>query len=151
MPKRTVCIQNPAKLSVRNSSLMIEQGTEMASVPLEDIWVVIIETHRAQVTAKALSSIVDAGIGVMTCGTNHMPNGLLLPLGAHSRHAAIVEDQLLVSTSLRKRLWQRIVVAKIRNQASVLELTGKDASLVSLHAAKVLSGIQYLAFSKILI
>lgn len=140
MPKRTICIQNPAKLSVRNSSLVIQQEEGQASIPLEDLWVIIIETHRAQVTAKALSSIVEAGIGVMTCGQDHMPNGLLLPLGAHSRHAAIVEDQLLMSAPLKKRLWQRIVVSKIRNQSAALELMGKNSSSVRCHATKVLSG-----------
>lgn len=140
MPKRTICIQNPAKLSVKNRSLVIQQEQFEAAIPLEDIWVVILETHRAQVTARALSEIVDAGIGVMTCGHDHMPNGLLLPIGAHSRHAAIVEDQLLISRPLKKRLWQRIVIAKISNQANVLNMLGKDASALKKCVSEVLSG-----------
>lgn len=141
MPKRTICIQNPASLSVKNGSLAILQKEELRGlVPLEDIWVVIIEAHQVQVTAAALSRLVDAGIGIMTCGDDHMPNGLLLPIGAHSRHAAIVEDQLAISKPLQKRLWQRIVKSKIINQGEVLELLGFDGSSVKKLAKEVLSG-----------
>ena len=141
MPKRTICIQNPAALSVKEGSLAIEQNGELCGlIPLEDIWVLIIETHRAQITAAALSRLVDEGIGVMFCGDDHMPNGLLLPLGAHSRHAAIVEDQLAISKPLQKRLWQRIVKAKIINQAAVLDLLGLDGSPLREMSKHVLSG-----------
>ena len=141
MPKRTICIQNAASLSIKNDALAICQRGELRGlVPLEDSWVLIIETHQAQITTAALSKLVDAGIGVMLCGDDHMPNGLLLPLGAHSRHAAIVDDQLAISKPLQKRLWQRIVQAKISNQAAVMDLLGLDGSAVRAMAKDVLSG-----------
>lgn len=136
----TICIQSPAKISVSDSVLLVERNGPTVKVPLEDIWVLIIETHRAQISTSALSSVVDAGIGVMLCGDNHMPNGLLLPLGAHSRHAAIVEDQLAISKPLSKRIWQRIVMQKIKNQARVLELQGIDSTAVSSLVTQVHSG-----------
>ena len=141
MPTRPICIQNAASLSIKNDALAICQRGELRGlVPLEDIWVLIIETHQAQITTAALSKLVDAGIGVMLCGDDHMPNGLLLPLGAHSRHAAIVDDQLAISKPLQKRLWQRIVQAKISNQAAVMDLLGLDGSAVRAMAKDVLSG-----------
>lgn len=141
MPKRTICIQNAASLSIKNDALAICQRGELRGlVPLEDIWVLIIETHQAQITTAALSKLVDSGIGVMLCDDDHMPNGLLLPLGAHSRHAAIVDDQLAISKPLQKRLWQRIVQAKISNQAAVMDLLGLDGSAVRAMAKDVLSG-----------
>mgnify|MGYP004564990507 FL=1 len=139
MPKRTICIQNRAKLSVRSAALIVSQEGRETPIPLEDIWVVILETHQAQVTSAALAALVDAGIGVMTCGADHMPNGLTLPIGAHSRHAAIVENQLAISKPLKKQLWRRIVMQKIANQAAALDLLGKDGSAVRKHCAGVLS------------
>lgn len=141
MPKRTVCIQNPAALSIKNDSLAISKNCVVqAKIPLEDIWVLIIESHQAQITTAALSKLADAGIGVMLCGDDHMPNGLLLPLGAHSRHAAIVDDQLAISKPLQKRLWQSIVKAKVSNQAKVIELLGEDATYLWDAAKTVQSG-----------
>jgi CRISPR-associated protein Cas1 len=76
----------------------------------------------------------------MLCGKDHMPNGLLLPIGAHSRHAAIVEDQLAISKPMKKRLWQRIVVSKINNQARVLDMLGLNSKTVQSFSSRVLSG-----------
>lgn len=141
MPKRTICIQNPSSLSIKDGSLSICQNGELKGlIPIDDIWVLIIETHQARITTAALSRLVDSGVGVMFCGDDHMPNGLLLPLGAHSRHAAIVDDQLAISKPMQKRLWQRIVKTKISNQAKVLECLGQDASSLRAMCKEVLSG-----------
>lgn len=112
----------------------------VAKIPLEDIWVLILETPQINITSAALSCLASAGIGTMTCGSNHLPNGLLLPLGAHSRHAAIVEQQLAMSLPLKKRLWQRIVTQKIKNQAKVLELQGRENLTLHRYAQAVQSG-----------
>lgn len=92
---------------------------------------VIIDSPQITMTSALVSEMNDAGIGVMYCGRDHMPNGLCLPLGAHSRHAEIVEHQLAIPKPLRNRLWKRIVVAKILNQARALELSGGTAADVA--------------------
>lgn len=141
MARRTICIQSPSKLSVQHGSLCIRQaGDKTAEIPLEDIWVLILETPQVSITSAALSRLSNAGIGTMTCGADHLPNGLLLPLGAHSRHAAIVEQQLAMSLPLKKRLWQQIVIRKIKNQAKVLELQRIENSLLEQYAHAVQSG-----------
>lgn len=139
MPKRTIYIQNAADISVAQKSLVVSQGQQIAKVPLEDIGILILESHRARITSAALSAMVAASISVVTCGPDHMPNGLALPLGAHSRYAAIVESQLAMGKPLRKQLWRRIVIQKILNQASVLDLLGKDSSDLRRYASNVLS------------
>lgn len=89
---------------------------------------------------KSLVIERDAGIGVLTCGSNHMPNGIALPLGAHSRYAGLVEQQLSMSKPLMKQLWQKIVKRKIENQAAVLRLVGLDDSEIMAYARDVRSG-----------
>lgn len=126
MSKRTIEIQNPCKLSIKNEQLVIALKEAESSVPLEDIWVIILESQHATVTSAALSKIADNGIGVITCDGTHHPNGLFLPIGAHSRHAEIVKHQLSISKPLQKRLWQKIVVQKITNQYLCLKYLNDD-------------------------
>lgn len=142
MPKRTVCIQNPCRLSEAHGSLILEGEGRHAEVPFEDIWVLILETRQAVCTTSLLSALAEAGVGVVTCGSNHMPNGLHLPLGSHFRHAGVVEHQLAMSKPLKKRLWQRLTRAKIENQAACLDLLGDAAGAEVLRdmARSVLSG-----------
>ena len=136
--KQTVTIRNPRHLSLSDNRLIIREkdpksciDTMLAQIPLSDIWVVIIDSPQITMTSALVSEMNDAGIGLMYCGRDHMPNGLCLPLGAHSRHAEIVEHQLAIPKPLRNQLWKKIVVSKILNQARALELAGGDAAVVA--------------------
>ena len=140
MAGRTVLIQSKAHLHISHGLLFIKKDNRETVLSLEEIWVLVIESHRTTVTTACLSKLIDAGIGVMICGSDHMPNGLLLPLGAHSRHAAIVEDQLAMSKPLRKQLWKRIVKRKISNQSAVLKELGIPSKELDEYAKTVLSG-----------
>lgn len=137
--RQTVTIRNPRHLSLRDNRLVIHDkgpqthggDTVLAEIPLSDIWVVIIDSPQITMTSALVSKMNDAGIGVMYCGRDHMPNGLCLPLGTHSRHAEIVDHQLAIPKPVRNQLWKRIVVAKILNQARALDLVGGDAADVT--------------------
>lgn len=140
MAQRTILIQSKAHLCIKNGLLMVTLDDRSATIPLEDIWVVIVESHLVTLTVACMSQLNDAGIGVMICGRDHMPNGLMLPLGAHSRHARIVEDQLAMTLPFKKQLWKRIVQAKILNQAAVLKEMGISPGPLPSYAKNVLSG-----------
>lgn len=123
----TVTIGTPKYLCVQDNCLVIKARHEdkvLDKIPLCDIWVIIIDNPQVSITASLMGQVNDAGIGVLFCGSNHMPNGLALPIGAHSRHAEIVEHQLAISKPLRNQLWAKIVRRKIENQARALEFTG---------------------------
>ena len=123
----TVTISTPKYLCVQDRCLVIKERHEdkvLDKIPLYDIWVIIIDNPQVSITASLMGQINDAGIGVLFCGSNHMPNGLALPIGAHSRHAEIVEHQLAISKPLINQLWAKITRRKIENQARALELCG---------------------------
>ena len=127
----TVTIGTPKYLCVQDNCLVIKERHEdkaLDKIPLSDIWVIIIDNPQVSITASLMGQVNDAGIGVLFCGSNHMPNGLALPIGAHSRHAEIVEHQLAISKPLRNQLWAKIIRRKIENQARCLELCGGDQS-----------------------
>lgn len=123
----TVTIGTPKYLCVQDNCLVIKERHEdnvLDKIPLSDIWVIIIDNPQVSITASLMGQVNDAGIVVLFCGSNHTPNGLALPIGAHSRHAEIVEHQLAISKPLRNQLWAKIVRRKIENQARALELCG---------------------------
>lgn len=127
----TVTIGTPKYLCVQDNCLVIKERHEdkaLDKIPLSDIWVIIIDNPQVSITASLMGQVNDAGIGVLFCGSNHMPNGLALPIGAHSRHAEIVEHQLAISKPLRNQLWAKITRKKIENQAHALELCGGKPS-----------------------
>jgi len=131
--KRTIEIsQRPVHVAVKLDQLRLEGRdgdgqSDTPSFPCEDIGVLLVDHPSTTYTHAALTRLVDYGAAVVLCGRNHLPVGLLLPLGEHSEVVWRVNDQLALSKPRRKRLWQQIVVAKICAQAEVLAKDHPDA------------------------
>lgn len=140
MPKRIVRITSTASIKVNHACLAIEREGSIASIPLRDIGVVIIELHQASMTTAATAALVETGAVIMHCDKKHMPSGLTMPFAAHFRHAATAESQLTVPRPLQKRIWQRIIRTKIENQARVLDFLGIDGAPVRSICQYVRSG-----------
>lgn len=142
MIRKTVEFSTPGThLSVANSQLVIERpDLPKATLPIEDLGVVIVDDIRATYTQSVFLSLLEAGATVLVTGRDHLPAGMMLPLDAHyvqtERHRAQVET----SAPVRKRAWQAIVRAKIVQQATVLShFTGSYGGLAPM-ARRVRSG-----------
>ena len=86
MIKRTVEIsREPAHLTVRLDQLILErEGRQVASIPCEDIGVLLVDHAGSTYTHAALERLLDHDAAVVICGRNHLPAGILLPLADHS-------------------------------------------------------------------
>lgn len=142
MSWRSVVIANPAALTLEDRALSIAQGENTARVMLEDISVLVLDHPQISLTAPLLSACAEAQIAVLTVGSSHLPNGVLLPYLPHSRALKVMTAQLGLSQPTRKRLWQRIVQFKIRNQAALLARENQEADARRLRqlASEVRSG-----------
>ncbi|MDE0388508.1 MAG: type II CRISPR-associated endonuclease Cas1 [Rhodospirillales bacterium] len=142
MIRKTIEFSTPGtRLSVANSQLVVERpDLPKATLPIEDLGVVIVDDVRATYTQSVFLSLLEAGATVLVTGRDHLPAGMMLPLDAHhvqtERHRAQVET----SAPVRKRAWQAIVRAKIVQQAAVLShFTGSHGGLAPM-ARRVRSG-----------
>ena len=124
MSWRNVIISNPARLSLKQNSLVIKQEEEI-SVPLEDISVIVVETQQALITSRLLDELARKSIPLFTCDPGHLPSGLFLSFQQHSRNLKVIKGQLEQSMPFKKNCWRLIVCQKIKNQAVCLDLLGK--------------------------
>lgn len=141
MAFRNIIVENPARISVRNFQLVIKTDAEH-SLPIEDISALIIESRQSTITSAALSLLGECGCCVFMCDEKHTPCAVLMPFAQHSRQLSVMQAQLSMGEVLKKRLWQSIVKAKIKNQAECLKLCGNPAAAEGLcaMAADVRSG-----------
>lgn len=130
---RSVVIANPAALTLEDRALSITQNGNTARVMLEDISVLVLDHPQISLTAPLLSACAGAQIAVVTVDGSHLPNGVLLPYLPHSRALKVMTAQLALTQPARKRLWQRIVKFKIRNQAALLSRTDQNDDARRLH------------------
>lgn len=135
MIKRTLSFTNPARLSLRNGQLVITlpevesndslpEGMKkdaVRTIPIEDIGVVVLDNPRISVTSGVLEALLENNSAVIACDNRGLPTGLLLPLSGNTVQNERFRTQLDSSLPLRKQLWAQTVVAKINNQATVLD------------------------------
>ena len=123
MIKKTLCFSNPAYLSMRNAQLVIKlPEVEKADILSEEFkkMNVVLDTKQITITQGALEALLENNCAVITCDSNHLPVGLLLPLVGNTTQNERFRDQLDASQPLRKQLWQQTMQYKIRNQAAIL-------------------------------
>jgi CRISPR-associated protein Cas1 len=116
------------------------EGTEIARVPLDDIGVLLCNAHGLTYSNNLLLELSQRGAAVVLCGPNHMPSAWVWPLDSHHVQSLRMRHQFDADEPLRKRLWQALVRAKIRQQGAVLARMGKPDGAFELLARKVRSG-----------
>jgi len=144
MIKRTIYFGNPAYLSMRLSQLIVkmpENGDSFKTIPIEDIGIVILDNKQITMTQGLLEALIDNNCAVISCGSNHMPVGLMLPLYGNTIQNERFRRQIEASLPLKKQLWQQTIQVKISNQATVLKLTtGEEHDNMRIWAKNVRSG-----------
>jgi CRISPR-associated protein Cas1 len=115
-------------------------GQQDSRVPIDDLAVLLIEHAQVTMTHTLLAALTEGKVATVVCGSAHMPAGVLLPFAANTMAGERTRLQLACGRSLEKRLWQAVVVCKLRRQGELLErTTGGDAGLSAL-ARRVRSG-----------
>lgn len=155
MIKKTLCFSNPAFLSLKDAQLVIRQGdvdnknsptektneTTNVTRPIEDIGVIVLDNKQITITQGALEALLENNCAVITCNSQHMPAGLLLPLDVNTTQSERFRDQINSSLPLRKQLWQQTIQYKIRNQSAVLaRCTNAEIRCMQVWANDVRSG-----------
>ncbi|MCY4657532.1 MAG: type II CRISPR-associated endonuclease Cas1 [Gammaproteobacteria bacterium] len=140
--KRTVEVATPGtKLSVSLGQLVVNRpGTRQVQVPIEEIGMLIIDDVRAYATQSVYIELLNSGGCVLISNASHLPVGMMMPIDGHSTQVQIQRSQISMTKPQQKRLWQRIVREKVRQQSRVLtNFNNSDYGLSKL-AKRVLSG-----------
>lgn len=128
-------------LSVHRGFLKVEAGgEELGRVPLDDIVAVVANAHGLTYSNNLLVALAERGAPFVITGPNHQPAAILWPVAGHHLQTARMLAQAEAGRPLRKRLWQVLVQAKVRNQGAVLEAIGQPHGAFERLASSVRSG-----------
>lgn len=147
MIKRTLYFGNPAYLSLKLEQLVVRMPDSqdnmetVRTIPIEDIGILILDHKQITITQGLIEKLLDCNCALITCSSNHLPVGLMLPLYGNTIQNERFRYQLDASLPLRKQLWQQTIQAKIANQAAVLKYaTGSIHNNMQVWATDVRSG-----------
>lgn len=142
MPGRIVEIATTGRsLHLEHGFMAVrEDGETVGRVPLDDIDAVISAVPGLFWSGNVLAALAARSVPVVFIGANFKPVAHLLPLAAHHNQGEIIDAQAASSLPVKKRLWARLVKAKIEAQAEVLALTGKDSARLARLRSEVKTG-----------
>lgn len=108
-------------VSVHRGFLKVSDSeAELGRVPLDDITALILSAPQVTLSKNLMVELAERKAVIVTCGRNWHPLSITLPVAAHHQSAGVLHDQIDASAPLKKRLWQKVVKAKIAHQAAVL-------------------------------
>lgn len=136
--------ENGLHLSLHRGFLCVrDESSERGRVVLDDIAALILSAQQVTISKNIMTALAERDVPIVVCGKNWHPISICHSLSGHHQGAGVLYDQIEASAALRKRLWQRLIQEKIRNQAITLghhtDLTDKIKTLLNM-AKQVRSG-----------
>lgn len=128
MAWRGLHLTRPSRLSLADGQIVVDQDDGEVRIALEDIAWIVFDAPQSNITGTLLSACASAGVALVVTDETHTPSGILLPFHRHFRQGEIAHLQADVGAPLKKRLWQKIVRAKIENQAEALKQLGRGGA-----------------------
>lgn len=128
------------KISKKLGHLIVQQKEASSQIPLDDIQSVIILGSDILISTGAITALLERSVPIVFSDDSYIPLGMLVNDRSHRmvRQRGLAQNSL--SSIQNKRLWQKIVVQKIKNQAVILEHLGLEGSLLRKFSLEVDAG-----------
>lgn len=125
MSWRIVVISQRAKLDYQ-LGYMVVRGESVNKVFLNEMSILIVEHTSVSFTAALMAELVKNKIKVIFCDEKRNPLAELLPYYGAFDTSSKIRQQISWDDNIKGVVWSEIVRNKIKNQADVLKMFGKD-------------------------
>ena len=121
MSWQTLLISHPAKLSVKNNNILLRRlEFDDTTIAMSEVSSIVIENPQVILTAVFMEHCAKQNIAIIFTDNKYMPVGVFISFYQHSRTTKHALLQKNWTQTFKKRLWQKIVQAKINNQSQVI-------------------------------
>lgn len=129
---RIVEISEPGRyVGVNLGFLIIEQDKKrIGQIPLDDIIAVIFSGAANVVSTKVIQKLTEHHAIIIFTDSSYHPANILWPLHSHIDYFERLQNQIKLSSVLKKKLWKQVITYKLINQKNVLfSLFKEDAGI----------------------
>ncbi|WP_457746825.1 type II CRISPR-associated endonuclease Cas1 [Sulfurimonas sp.] len=120
---KVVHLTRPCKISIESANLHIKFYDDESEVQLtlRDIDTLVFDNDKFSITGKTLHYLAKHGIATLFIDESYHPSSILIPYHQHSTMSEVAHAQISLAEAFKADAWQKIIKAKIVNQANVLE------------------------------
>lgn len=105
---------------------------EKQYIPFDDVECLIFENERSYFSKRMVTACMVQDIAVLFCDNKHSPVTMLTSDYGRSHRLKRLNMQISLGSKVKKRLWRKIVMGKINNQADCLELITNNQDMAKL-------------------
>ena len=117
---RTVCIDSLCKCTYKGGYLVVTKDNDIKKIHISEISTIIFGTNHTFISGYLLSELAENGIPVIFSDNKCLPVAVNIPLYGSTERPKRIKQQIDWSEPIKKRVWQHIVVDKIRRQSDIL-------------------------------
>ena len=108
--------------------IVSDKDAEIGQIDLDGVLAIILTSRGASLTSSLISEAGDRNIPVMICNARFQPVSVITPLIHHNNQHVRYEAQTIAKKGVKNKVWQWIVVNKVRNQFQLLKLYHSGSS-----------------------
>lgn len=115
-------------------------------LPIEDLYCIVVDNQQTVLTTAALTQLTASGAHILLCNEKHLPATVILPQNIHYHPLTVIRRQIALPEDVRDALWDKIINAKITNQALVLKYCGGEGNREGIAARMFFRGLYGIEF-----
>lgn len=121
MKQRSVIITQHAKLSYSANSMVVQTMMDINYVPIDDIYLIIVQTTRAVLTTELINQISQHQIKLVFTDSSGQPICETVNYYSNNQTVSTLTSQVNWDTGQKETLWTQLVKTKIQNQITNLK------------------------------
>lgn len=126
-------VRKASRIRLSNNNIVItNKNNDEVLIPLEDVYIVLIEDPNTVITTRLISECSKYKISIVICNEKHDPISIIQGYNTHHRAKYVLDKQLDISKEIKSNLWQQIIEKKIYNQFLVISNTSNNQSDLTL-------------------
>lgn len=112
-----VYVENRYYVSVKNNSFRFFDlvNKKEKFIPFEDIGFLIFENKNSFFSKRMIDACLKENIEIIFCDSKHSPIAVMSSIYGQNQRLKKLKDQLAFSSKSKKRVWRKLVIAKINN------------------------------------
>lgn len=128
---RTLIINTAERVKLKDNWLIVEAEHGEERIPVEELYSVVIDNQATMLSVGAINALTENNVHILYCGGKHLPESIILPYNTHYSPLAVVKRQLEWDSAFCDKMWEKIIKAKIKNQAAVLKMCERSRSVTA--------------------
>ena len=100
-------------------------------LPISDIQILVIDNFKSSLSIPLINKLTENNVCTVICGIDHIPKSYILPMNGHFSQSGNINKQIAWDNDRKQIIHQKIVRAKIHNQAEILKINNKNQDVIN--------------------